>query len=77
VAKIVEEPNGRRRRTYPRWATPFEIFGQIADPESYLKPGVSMESLQQMAQQQTDTEAAIDMQQAKRKLLAEVKRRSA
>jgi hypothetical protein len=77
VAQIVEEPNGRRRRIYPRWATPFEIFSQMAKPENYLKPGVSMDSLLQLAEEHTDTEAAIAMQRAKKKLLVEVKRRSA
>jgi hypothetical protein len=74
VAKIVEEPNGRRRRIYPRWATPFEIFSQMPRCESCLKPAVSMDSLRQFARQQTDTEAAIAMQQAKQKLLAHLKR---
>ena len=74
VAEIVEQPNGRRRRTYPRWDNPFEIFSRTQQCESYLKPGVSMASLQQFARQQTDTEAAIAMQQAKQKLLAKVKR---
>jgi len=73
VAQIVEEPNGKRRRTYPRWATPLEIFSQMPQCERYLKPGVSLASLEQFAQQQTDTEAAIAMQQAKQKLLARVK----
>jgi hypothetical protein len=74
VAEIVEDPNGRRRRAYPRWDTPFEILSRTRQCESYLKPGVSMASLQQFAQQQTDTQAAIAMQQAKKKLLAKVKR---
>jgi hypothetical protein len=73
VAQIVEEPNGKRRRTYPRWDTPFEIFRQTPPCEKYLKPGVSLATLEQFAQQQTDTEAAITMQRAKQKLLARVK----
>lgn len=73
VARIVEEPNGKRRRIYPRWATPFEIFSQTAECEKYLKPGVSLALLQQFAAQQSDTEAAIAMQHAKKKLLARVK----
>jgi len=73
VAQLVEEPDGKRRRTYPRWATPFEIFSQTPQCERYLKPGLSLASLEQFAQQQTDTEAAIVMQQAKQKLLARVK----
>jgi hypothetical protein len=74
VAEIVEEPNGKRRRVYRRWATPLEIFSQTPQCESDLKSGVSMDSLRQFAQQQTDTEAAIAMQRAKQKLLAEVTR---
>jgi hypothetical protein len=74
VPEIVEEPNGKRRRTYPRWATPFEIFGQTPQCESCLKPGVSMDSLWQLARRQTDTEAAIAMQRAKQKLFAKLKR---
>ena len=73
VAQIVEEANGKRRRTYPRWATPFEIFCQTPQGESYLKPGVTLAWLEQLAQQQTDTEAAIAMQQAKRKLFGAIK----
>ena len=74
VAEIVEEPNGKRRRIYPRWATPFEIFSQLPNCENYLKPNIRLDSLRQFAQQQTDTEAASAMQQAKRTLLARVKR---
>lgn len=74
VAKIVEASNGKRRRTYPRWATPFEIFSQISGSESYLKPDVSMESLRQSAGEQSDTESAITMQKAKQRLFAHLKR---
>ena len=74
VAEIVQEPNGKRRRIYPRWATPFEIFSQMPQYESYLKPGIGMDALRQFARKQTDTEAAIAMQQAKQKLLSRVKK---
>ena len=77
VAEIVEEPNGRRRRIYARWATPFEIFAQMPQCENYLKPDLSIDSLRQFAQQQTDTEATIAMQQAKQKLRIKVQPRSA
>ena len=73
VAQIVEGPNGKRRRIYPRWATPLEIFSQTPECEKYLKPGVSLALLQQFAGEQSDTEAAIAMQRAKQKLLAHVK----
>jgi hypothetical protein len=70
VAEIVEEPNGRRRRVYRRWATPFEIFRQTPQCESLLRPNVKMADLERFAKAQSDTEAAIEMQQAKRQLLA-------
>jgi len=77
VAEIVEESNGKRRRRYRRWATPLEIFSQTPESESYLRDGVSMAELEQVAQAQTDTEAAIEMQRAKRQLMARIARRSA
>ena len=69
VAEIVEQPNGKRRRVYRKWATPFEIFSQMPQCESFLRPGVSMAELEHFAQKQSDTEAAIAMQQAKKRLL--------
>jgi len=77
VAEIVELPNGKRRRVYRRWATPFEIFRQAPQCESFLRPGVSMADLESFAQTQSDTEAAIEMQRAKRQLMAGIKKRSA
>ena len=72
VAEIVEEPNGKRRRLYRRWATPFELFRELPESESFLRPGLSMAELTRVAANQSDTEAALEMQRARRKLLAEV-----
>ena len=77
VAEIVEEPNGKRRRVYRQWATPFEIFRRTLQCETYLRPGITMAELERFAQQQSDTEAAIEMQRAKRQLLSALARRSA
>jgi transposase InsO family protein len=77
IAEIVELPNGKRRRFYRRWATPFEIFSQTPECEGYLRPGVSLAELKKLAAVQSDTEAAIAMQQAKQKLLSGIARRSA
>jgi len=77
IAEIVEEPSGRRRRVYRQWATPFEIFRQAPQCESRLRPGVSMAELKRFAKAQSDTEAAIAMQQAKRQLLTSIAKRSA
>jgi integrase-like protein len=77
VAQVVEQSNGKRRRVYRRWATPLEIFCQTPQCETYLRPGVSMAELERFAKAQSDTEAAIEMQRAKRQLLANIAQRSA
>ena len=77
IAEIVEEPNGKRRRVYRRWATTFEIFSQTPGCESCLRSGVSMTGLEDFAKAQTDTEAALAMQQAKHKLMAGITKQSA
>jgi hypothetical protein len=77
VAEIVEHPNGKRRRVYRKWATPLEIFSQTAQCEKYLRSGVSMADLDCIAKAQSDTEAAIEMQRAKRQLLSVIAKRTA
>jgi transposase InsO family protein len=77
VAQIVEESNGKRRRVYRRWATPFEIFSQTPQCETYLRAGVSLAELERFAQAQSDTEAAIEMQRAKRQMLSAIGKQSA
>src|SRR5665213_1676489 len=77
VPAILHAPNGKRRRVYLRWATPFEIFSQTPECEGYLRGGVNLEALKRFAAAQSDTEAAIAMQQAKQKLLSGIARRSA
>jgi transposase InsO family protein len=68
VPKVLTEANGKRRRVYERWATPFELFREVPHCESYLRPNVTLAELERFAQAQTDTEAAPEMQRAKRKL---------
>jgi transposase InsO family protein len=77
VPMILTEPSGKRRRIYPRWATPFELFQEMPRCQSLLRPGVTLAALQQFAQLQSDTEAALEMQRAKRQLLRRIGTRSA
>ena len=77
VPVVITAPNGKRRRIYPRWATPFELFQQVPHCESLLRPGVTLAELQGFAQLQSDTEAALEMQRAKRQLLTRIARLSA
>ena len=77
VAEVVEQPNGKRKRIYRKWQTPFEIFSQTRQCEGFLRPEVRMDELENFALQQSDTEAAITMQQAKKRLLSGIAKRSA
>jgi transposase InsO family protein len=72
VPVVITEPNGKRRRIYPRWATPFELFQEMPRCESLLRPGVKLAELEQFARLQSDTEAALQMQRAKRQLLSRI-----
>jgi transposase InsO family protein len=77
VPKIITEANGKRRRVYLRWATPFELLQEAPRCESYLRPGTTLAELADLARVQSDTEAALAMQRAKRQLLLRVGKRSA
>jgi hypothetical protein len=77
VPVVIAAANGKRRRIYPRWATPFELFQEIPRCQSLLRPGVTIAALEQFAQLQSDTEAALEMQRAKRQLLNRIGTRSA
>ena len=72
IAEIKVEPSGKRRRIYSRWDTPFEIFRHLPGCESYLRSGVTLAELEKTAKLQSDTEAAIEMQRAKRQLWSRI-----
>jgi hypothetical protein len=69
IPSISIEPNGKLRRTYKRWATPFELLQAVTQCEKHLRPGVTLARLEEYAKQQSDTEAAIATQCARRQLL--------
>src|SRR5450432_1234533 len=68
VPQILTAANGKRRRIYLRWATPFEMFRELPGCEKHLRPHVTLAELDRFAQSQSDTEAALAMQRAKSKL---------
>jgi len=71
VPKVITAANGKRRRIYVRWATPFELLRE--SPPGALRPGINMAELERFAGSQSDTEAALAMQQAKRQLLGQIR----
>ena len=66
--KIVTDSKGKQKRTYPSYATPWEVLSQLQNVSAYLKPGVTLRLLERIAKAESDTDAARQMQEAKRKL---------
>jgi transposase InsO family protein len=76
IPEIIRTAKGKRKRIYRRWATPWEILSELPAGEAFLRPGLSVAELDRRAAAQSDTDAARDMQQAKRQLWAAIRRRA-
>jgi len=70
VPETTTDAKGKQRRLYRWYATPWEILRQLPDVARSLLPGLTLDQLAQTARAQSDTQAATEMQEAKRKLLA-------
>jgi len=69
---------GKVIKTYRWYATPWEILRQLPGVAGHLRPGLTLEELEQQARRQSDTAAALEMQNAKQKLFDSfLRRRSA
>jgi transposase InsO family protein len=77
VPELRHMAQGKIERVYRRWATPYELLQEIAGWESHLRPGLTAGQLQEQAGIQTDTEAALAMQKAKRDLFRRIGRKIA
>jgi hypothetical protein len=77
VPRVIVAANGKRRRIYTRWATPWELLQEAPRCESLLRPDVTLAGLQQFAQLPSDTDAALEMQRAKRQLMCRIGKLSA
>jgi transposase InsO family protein len=76
VPELVVNAQGKERRVYRWYATPWEILRQLPDVARYLKAEVTIAMLDQQAQAKSDTQAAEEMQEAKCKLFASFQERS-
>ena len=70
VPEVITSLKGKQKRVYRWYATPWEILRQVPDLARYLRPDVTIQQLQQQAQRKSDTQAAREMREAKRKLFA-------
>lgn len=72
VPEMVQGPKGKRQRVYRWYATPWQILRQLPGVAGYLRAGTTIAALEQQARACSDTQAAQQMQQAKRRLFAEI-----
>jgi hypothetical protein len=68
---------GKIKRVYRQWETPWDILRGLANWETALRPETNPDALQRQASAQSDTDAAMAMQQAKRDLFRQLDRCSA
>jgi transposase InsO family protein len=70
VPETTTDAKGKQRRVYRWYATPWEILRQLPDVASSLLPDLTVDQLAQTARAKSDTQAALEMREAKRKLFA-------
>jgi transposase InsO family protein len=68
--EVTIDNKGRKRVKYKLYRTPLETLLGLPLPGQYLRPNLSLETLERMGSAQSDTEAARRMQKAKEKVFA-------
>ena len=63
------DARGKIVKKYDVYMTPFERLKLIENVEQYLKPGVTIQGLEEIARKESDNSCAENLQKAKRKLL--------
>jgi transposase InsO family protein len=74
-ADEIVDDNGKVRKVYKTYLTPCEKLLSISNVEQYLKPGITKELLRIRMMAQTHLAAAQEMQEAKKQLFKEIRRR--
>ena len=72
VPELKPDQRGKTRRIYKWYATPWEILRRLPGLPGYLKPDLTIDQLDGIAAAKSDTQAAVAMQEAKRKLFANI-----
>jgi transposase InsO family protein len=75
VPETTVNSKGKQKRVYRWYATPWEILRQLPGLATFLRPELDANQLQCIAGARTDTQAAVEMQTAKRKLFAALQQR--
>ncbi|WP_253306313.1 hypothetical protein [unidentified bacterial endosymbiont] len=71
------DSKGKARKKYPddSMMTPYDKFKSLSNAVNYLKPGISLAALNQLAMRIKDLQAAQPLQQAKRTLFKPIHER--
>jgi transposase InsO family protein len=72
VPEVKVTAKGKEKRVYRWYATPWEILRQLPGLAGFLREDLTADRLQATAQAKSDTAAATGMQEAKRKLFAQL-----
>ncbi len=72
VPELKTDQRGKTRRIYKWYATPWEMLRHLPGLAGFLKEDLTVETLDRLAEAQSDTQAAIAMQKAKQKLFADI-----
>jgi len=75
VPEMKVTAKGKQKRLYSWYATPWDILRQLPGLAGHLRPDVTAEQLAALARRCSDTQAAQQMQEAKRKLFAGLSRK--
>jgi transposase InsO family protein len=70
VPEVTVTAKGKQKRVYRWYATPWEILRQAPGLAGFLRAELTVDQLQQTARAKSDTQAAMEMREAKRKLFA-------
>jgi len=73
--EMVATGKGKLKRVYRWYATPWETLRRLPGIAGYLTPDFTIQALDQRARANSDTQAAIEMREAKCKLFASFQRR--
>ncbi len=73
---LVIDPRGKVKKTYPyqEMMTPYEKLKSLPEAQSYLQPGVTLEKLDDIANQMSDNEFAERMVKARSNLFQHISR---
>jgi len=74
-ATIITDKNGKQKKVYKTYLTPYEKLKTIPNFETFLKNTITPKDLEEIAEKKSDNECAKDMQEAKLKLFQSFRKR--